>query len=413
MAYEIAIIGGGFYGCAIGLHLRRRGYSRIILVERESQLLTRASYSNQARIHNGYHYPRSYLTAYRSRVNLPRFCRDYGFAVYTDFVMLYAIAAKRSKVIPQQFERFMRDIGAKYETAGSGYASLFDKTEIAATYIVEEYAFDACKIQEHFHREIPAAGITLILGSECTSVEREAYNGRLKLLLRSPDSISHIETETVLNCTYSALNRISPGAHATTPLKHETAELALVDVPSSMARLGVTVMDGPFFSCMPFPAERCHSLSHVRYTPCESFIDQDGRPDPAKERHNGVQTSRANYMIADAARLMPCMRFARLRKSLFETKTVLVHNESDDGRPILLRRETLHPRFFSILGAKVDNIYDVLLRLDRALDQPIQNTAGLADHSASNQCPHGDFRLANERERPNCPYLVNDSDFVK
>jgi len=92
--------------------------------------------------------PRSYLTAYRSRVNLPRFCRDYGFAVKTDFIMLYAIATHRSKVIPRQFERFMQDIGASYETAGSGYSSLFDPSQVAAVYVVEEYAFDAHRLRE-------------------------------------------------------------------------------------------------------------------------------------------------------------------------------------------------------------------------------------------------------------------------
>src|ERR1700754_599973 len=107
MRYQFVIIGGGFFGCAVALHLRRTGFERILLIEREADLLQRASYANQARVHNGYHYPRSFLTACRSRINLPRFCRDYDFAVRKDFVALYAVATSRSKVIPQQFERFM------------------------------------------------------------------------------------------------------------------------------------------------------------------------------------------------------------------------------------------------------------------------------------------------------------------
>lgn len=73
---DAVIIGGGFYGAAIAIYLaKQRGLKRILLVEREDALLTRASYNNQARVHNGYHYPRSFTTAYRSRVNLPRLDR--------------------------------------------------------------------------------------------------------------------------------------------------------------------------------------------------------------------------------------------------------------------------------------------------------------------------------------------------
>lgn len=70
-ALDAVIIGGGFYGSAIAVYLaKQRGFKHIVLVEREDSLLKRASHNNQARVHNGYHYPRSFTTAYRSRVNL-------------------------------------------------------------------------------------------------------------------------------------------------------------------------------------------------------------------------------------------------------------------------------------------------------------------------------------------------------
>ena len=109
---DAVIIGGGFYGSAIAIYLAKtRGLRRVILIEREPELLLRASYNNQARVHNGYHYPRSFTTAFRSRVNLPRFVRDWPQAVKQDFVKLYAIARRNSKVTAKQFERFCHEIG--------------------------------------------------------------------------------------------------------------------------------------------------------------------------------------------------------------------------------------------------------------------------------------------------------------
>ena len=373
MTYQAAIIGGGFFGCAIALHLRRRGYERVLLVEREPSLLMRASYCNQARVHNGYHYPRSFLTAYRSRINLPRFCRDYGFAVKKDFVQLYAVAAKRSKVLPQQFERFMRDIGARYESAGSSHRSLFDPALIGGVYVTEEFAFDARRLRAYFEKELAAAGVQVELNTEARRIDPGART--IDLDLHRVDRRRRVQADAVFNCAYARLNRNMAGHESLTPIKHEITEIALIDPPPELANIGVTVMDGPFFSCMPFPAEGCHSLTHVRYTPHGFFIDADGSRDPVRELQAQVPHSRVQYMIADGARLMPCLRSARWRRSLFEIKSVLVRNEADDGRPVLLRREAIHPRVFSVLGGKIDNIYDILSRLDTVLDPSLSSSS--------------------------------------
>ena len=77
---DVLVIGGGFYGACLALMLRAAG-KRVALVEREPVLLGRASLRNQARVHNGYHYPRSILTSLRSRMNYARFIDEYAECV--------------------------------------------------------------------------------------------------------------------------------------------------------------------------------------------------------------------------------------------------------------------------------------------------------------------------------------------
>ena len=96
------VIGGGFYGSAIAIHLAQQGWN-ITLVEKEPELIARASYVNQARLHNGCHYPRSFRTAIRSRANLPHFREVYGEAVFDRFRALYAIASRDSRVSAQHY----------------------------------------------------------------------------------------------------------------------------------------------------------------------------------------------------------------------------------------------------------------------------------------------------------------------
>jgi glycine/D-amino acid oxidase-like deaminating enzyme len=365
MSRAAIVVGGGFFGSTIALHLRGRGFGPVTLCERENRLLARASYSNQARVHNGYHYPRSYVTAYRSRANLPRFSREFASALNRDFTCVYAVAARRSKVVPSQFERFMSDIGAKFERAASGYRGLFDPRLVSAVYVVDEYAFDANRLRELLAQQLARAGVDVRLG---TDVHRICPNGEeVRVDMKGPTGEQTLSAPLVLNCTYARTNWNVRGSATTSSLKHELAEIALVDVPEELRDVGITVMDGPFFSCMPFPAEQCHSLTHVRYTPHGHVLDGDGSIDALALLAGTRLASRAASMAADAARFVPALRQAVYRRSLFEIKTVLTHHEVDDGRPILLRRDFEHPGIFSVLGGKLDNVYDVLTELDRLL----------------------------------------------
>jgi hypothetical protein len=56
---------------------------------------------------------------------------------------------------------------------------------------------------------------------------------------------------------------------------------------------------------------------------------------------------------------LPAMRAARYVDSLWEVKSVMPRSEQDDSRPILLRRSAEHPACITVLGAKIDSVYDV------------------------------------------------------
>ena len=141
------VIGGGFYGATIAIYLaKERGFKNVVVLERESDLMLRASYNNQARVHNGYHYPRSFTTAFRSRVNMPRFIRDWPSAVKKDFTKLYAISRRNSKVTANQFARFCKEIGAKIQTADKALKNLFEERLVEDVFLAEEYVFDATKL---------------------------------------------------------------------------------------------------------------------------------------------------------------------------------------------------------------------------------------------------------------------------
>lgn len=363
---DAVVIGGGFYGSVIADYLvRRRCLSDVVLLEREPDLLRRASFNNQARVHNGYHYPRSYTTAVRSRINLPRFVSDYPEVIANDFTKIYAIARAGSKVTAKQFVRFCHQIGAHWQPAPVALKGLFDKKLIEDVFVVEEFAFDANRLRDRVRDDMADSGVQVFTNARVTGVRSAPA---AKILVEYWDGAGgekkSVLSRYVFNCTYSSLNQLTgdfPGTLA--KLKHEITEMALIELPESLNRLGVTVMDGPFFSLMPFPPRGMHTLSHVRYTPHCHWVD-NVCIDPHAVLGGYEKASRFERMRRDAARLLPAIENARYADALFEVKTVLVKNEGDDGRPILFERSDALPGCYSVLGGKIDNIYDVLERLD-------------------------------------------------
>jgi glycine/D-amino acid oxidase-like deaminating enzyme len=356
---DAVVIGGGFYGCVLASYLAgTRGLRRVHLVERESALLQHASYNNQARVHNGYHYPRSFTTAYRSRINLPLFVRAWPAAIRRDFTRVYAIARHNSRVTARQFERFCREIGAPLQPAPANVRQWFEPRLVEASYLVEEYAFDADVLREMVTSELHRCGVQVHTATPAAGIVR--CDAGLRVNLEGGGSLA---CRYVINCTYSGLNQLAgPGIRA--GLKQEITEMALVEPPALLGGCAVTLMDGPFFSLMPFPARRLHTLSHVRYTPHLHWSDRHGI-DPYRRLQDYPRESRAGRMLRDAARYLPALQDARYVDSLYEVKTVLVRNEGDDGRPILVEKHAELPGAYSILGGKIDNIHDALAHLDK------------------------------------------------
>ena len=118
-------------------------------------------------------------------------------------------------------------------------------------------------------------------------------------------------------------------------------------------------MDGPFWSCIPFPSLSAYSLTHVRYTPHLRWRSSQADAVDVARAATAPRTSHAPLMLRDAQRFLPVMREARHVTSLWETKTVLPRSAGDDSRPILVHRHADAPGLISVLGAKIDSVYDV------------------------------------------------------
>ncbi len=360
---EVIIIGGGFFGMYLAEYVARQGKS-VMLFERDNDFMKRASYNNQARVHNGYHYPRSILTALRSRISFPKFCEEFPGCIDDSFEKYYMIGKLLGKVTAKQFKKFCIRIGAPCNPASQEITDLVNPKLIESVFSTVEYVFDATKLKQIMKERIESSKVHIKLDTLVQQIKKT--DGGLVLTVQSksnPEKTEKVTAKQVFNCTYSMTNFVLTQSRLQQiPLKHEMTEICLVEVPKILKNKGITVMCGPFFSVMPFPDKKLHSFSHVRYTPHYEWRDQNDKPyiNPYIHYEQTQKKSAWKKMQYDGQRYMPVLSECKYKESLWEIKTVLPRSETDDSRPILFKPNYIFDGFHCIIGGKIDNIYDMI-----------------------------------------------------
>lgn len=360
------IFGAGVFGLYAAALLLAKGH-RVAIVDVERRPVVRASLVNQARVHNGYHYPRSAYTALRSARYYERFLRDFPQAINRRFRAVYAVAAQGSYVDAEYFEKFCATVGVPARRIDE--SELFLDGVVEAAYETDEYGFDAPELRAALLRRLEGYEDRLAwyLNDTVTSGERDGDVWRIRLR-----GGACLETAGIVNATYAGTNAVlSAFDLAPVPLKYELCEVVLVSA-STLADTGVTVMDGPFFSLMPFGHSGLHSLTAVDYTPrvtstdiLPTFACQSRNPlcTPSALANCGTcavrPVSTYPYMQTMAGRFIRQASEVRKVESLNSVKVVLQTGEVDDARPTLIRVESERPSFITLFSGKINTIYDL------------------------------------------------------
>ena len=376
--YDCIIIGGGFFGAYIASSMSRT-HKKLLLIEKERDLLLRASVHNQARVHNGYHYPRSLSTALSSARHFARFCDEFAPAIDSSFEKYYAIAKYGSKTSATQFYRLFKQFSIPIEPASDMARSLCDNALIEDVFCVQEYAFNANILRQILQESLRKNRVQIALNTQALRVFSDRGEVGVSVLESSAQREQIFHAPLVLNCTYAGINALLHRSNLPPlPLKYELTEMALVRPPESLSKISFTIMDGAFFSLMPYPARDCYTLSHVRYTPHCAWSGTTstalGNADPYalldSLLHPSPTTtykleSKFPLMRHDAMRYIPSLSKLQYIDSLYEIKTLRTHNEIDDGRPIIFAKDYGIPGFCTIMGGKIDNIYEIIACLHK------------------------------------------------
>lgn len=367
MNYDKIIIGAGLYGLYSALFSAKRG-ENVLVLEYDSEPFKRATYINQARVHMGYHYPRSYSTAIKSAHYFERFMKDYSFCVLTEFDKIYATSANFSWTNAEQFMKFCKAANIHCDEVNT--TNYFNDRMCDGAFLTKEYTYDSHILRDYFLNELKNySNVKIRYNSTINTInKKENY---FEILLKSGEKYV---TEFLLNATYASCNQIlNKLGYEPFKIKYELCEIILCKVSGKLKDVGITVMDGPFFSIMPFGKTGYHSLTSVTFTP--HVTSYDSLPTfECQKRSNGFcspeQLGNCNDCPAKPESAWPYMSNMAKKYlkdefkfeyagSLFSMKPILKASEIDDSRPTVIKQYSTNPTFISVLSGKINTVYDL------------------------------------------------------
>ena len=263
--FDSAIIGGGIFGCLCAIELSKSG-KKVILLEQKSSLMNGASSNNTNRLHLGYHYPRDLNTALQCKQGFQLFLEEYSKCILKNINNYYCISNQGSKVSASKYKDFCQSAELPFKKMEKQELPI-KIHNVDCVINTKELIYDCKEIKKNIQEKLNKNNINFLTKAQVTSIKE--LDDSFKITIPNKDFYAR----SIINCTYSNYNVF----HDDLGLKKNIYQYELTIVPIIKWRegeppLGITLMDGNFFSVLPHGKSGNYTLYHVNYSVYDRII---------------------------------------------------------------------------------------------------------------------------------------------
>lgn len=343
---KVAIIGGGIFGTNCAIELAK--FCDVTIFEKNSSLLSEASFVNQYRHHWGYHYPRSQETVDDIRFAIRDFENLYQKAIVRNFPTYYSIAKEGSKVNAQEYVKFCDRNKLPYtvEHPDPAYLNRDKATTCLKTF---EPIYDYLILKKIVRVLLKKRGVKIKFNSEVVGA-KITNDGEKILSIKKAGDLTTEHFDYVVNVTYARHNQFCKWlGFPIKPIRLDLVEALWMklDIP----RISFAVMDGPFTNMVPTGRDNIFTLVHIKESILRRFVPRDGLV--PKNIFTSSKKTNVKKIIEQSTKWLPIIKQAKYIRSYYVLRAVNAYREHDDARP----SDIIEHGFgcLSILGGKIIN----------------------------------------------------------
>jgi len=349
---RIAVIGAGIFGISCALECS--SFADVSVFERNSDILSEASFVNQYRHHWGYHYPRSSSTVIDIKDAIDDFEALYNGAIVRNFPTYYGVAKEGSKISAEEYIAFCRDHNLPFELEFPK-DKYMDKEKVEICLKTFEPIYNYGKLINLVKSHVTSKdSLMLHLVSRVTDVVIDAH-GRKKVSIDQEGTMREDTFDYVINVTYANVNQFTKWlGFPKKEIRLDVVEALIIELPIPI--ISLAVMDGPFSNLVPTGDSHIFTLVHIKESILKRFVPSDGLIPPGLEMN-----SRAQSIIDKSREWFPILEKARLIESRYVYRSVNAYQEHDDARPSDIENHGFG--CWSIMGGKILNSVTVAKKL--------------------------------------------------
>lgn len=347
--FDVVVIGAGIFGSEVALSAASIDL-KIKVFESKDTIMSGASKNNQNRLHLGFHYPRDLETGQQSIKGFYAFKEKYSKCVSGKFENAYFIASQGSKTTPKDYLEFCKKLGVNYREL------------ILSEFPIDVYGVDIGIICEEIVYDVNLLKSALIKSFETSNIDL-TLNAQIKYITHCSDGFeiidnfgTKIKTKFLINATYSDINRIT--ATLGYDIGHNQYEYTVVPVIElDVPPIGVTIMDGPFYTLLPFGKTDKHLLYGVENSVIKTVTSKQMPKEwniPGKSPFNFLDKIKFfDKMKESVSFFIPEIKRAKIVDFLQGPRMVLAQNDKTDARPSVIN--LYDDKYLTIFSGKIDH----------------------------------------------------------
>lgn len=348
-AVNVVVIGGGIFGVEVALKAKSLGLS-VKLYEAKDDILAGASQNNQNRLHLGFHYPRDLETGRQSIRGFNAFREKYRESIQDGFINAYLIANHNSLTSLANYFTFCQKLGLQFKQITTEDLPI-DVRGADAGIVCEEVVYDCRILRDLAWKMLNTQKVDVALQARVIKVAYRA--GRYKVEA-SDGSIT--SADFVVNASYADINRITRQLEF--PVTENLYEYTAVPIIRlALPKIGVTIMDGPFMTILPYGRSDSFLLYNVVQSVVASEVSELMPSEWLMPETAPFQTvdkvGLFERMVERCSEYLPALKDAELIGFLEGPRMVLAKRDSSDARPSIINRYS--ESYISVFAGKIDH----------------------------------------------------------